>query len=221
MVAKCSTCKWKVAPSSGQNRNQFKWSHELFLEIRKWWFDRNTNLIFGNTASLKWRNIWTSQSRFKGQREQTLSTYVLVDFFFKRLDLFMHSVHTHDSKFRYMINITLPKLLNSSPGWDSERGSLCSHQGGHSLKLLQLRHHGSGRQLHQPLQDSWLPVLRWQGWCKEDWQQCGEGEGLPRRRPCGHQQPAALPQRPLDPNCVAVSDDQLGKVHHWENNPAQ
>ena len=121
MVAKCSTCKWKVAPSSGQNRNQFKWSHELFLEIRKWWFDRNTNLIFGNTASLKWRNIWTSQSRFKGQREQTLSTYVLVDFFFKRLDLFMHSVHTHDSKFRYMINITLPKLLNSSPGWDSER----------------------------------------------------------------------------------------------------
>ena len=49
-----------------------------FLEIRKWWFDRNTNLIFGNTAHLKWRNIWTCQSRFNSQREQTLSTCVLI-----------------------------------------------------------------------------------------------------------------------------------------------
>ena len=79
----------------------------------------------------------------------------------------------------------------------------------------------SGRQLHQPLQDSRLPFLRWQGGCKEDRQQCGEGEGLPHRRPCGHQQPASLPQRPPDPNRVAVSDDQFGKVDHGENNPAQ
>ena len=163
MVAKCSTCKWKVAPSSGQNRNQFKWSHELFLEIRKWWFDRNTNLIFGNTASLKWRNIWTSQSRFKGQREQTLSTYVLVDFFFKRLDLFMHSVHTHDSKFRYMINITLPKLLNSSPDWDSERGSLCSHQGGHFYRT----------QVSRPVRSMGRVVSKWDTKCKLNW--CDSG----------------------------------------------
>ena len=120
-----------------------------------------------------------------------------------------------------MINITLPNLLNSSPGWDSERGDLCSHQGGHALELLQPRHHGSGRQFHQPLQDSWLPLLQWQGGCKEDWQQCGKGEGLPHLRPCGHQQPAALPQRPTDPHRVAVSDDQSGKFNHWENNLAQ
>ena len=117
------------------------------------------------------------------------------DFFLKRLDVF---THTLDSKFRYMINITLPKWFHSSPGWDSGRGGLCSHQGGHVLKLL--RHHGSGRQLHQPLRDSWLPLLQWQGGCKEDCQQCGEVEGLPHRRPCGHQQPASLPQRPPDPN---------------------
>ena len=30
-------------------------------------------------------------------------------------------MHTLDSKFRYMINITLPKWFHSSPGWDSER----------------------------------------------------------------------------------------------------
>ena len=39
--------------------------------------------------------------------------------FLKRLDVFMHTL---DSKFRYMINITLPKWFHSSPGWDSERG---------------------------------------------------------------------------------------------------
>ena len=54
---------------------KFDWT---FLEIIKCWFDRNTNLIFRNTANLKWRNIWTSQSRFNGQREQTLSTCVLI-----------------------------------------------------------------------------------------------------------------------------------------------
>ena len=53
-----------------------------------------------------------------------MSTYVLVDFFFKRLDLFMHSVHTHDSKFRYMINITLPKLLNY-PQAEIQSGEAC------------------------------------------------------------------------------------------------
>ena len=51
-------------------------------------------------------------------------------------------MHTLDSKFRYMINITLPKWFHSSPGWDSERGGLCFHQGGHVLHLLQPRHHG-------------------------------------------------------------------------------
>ena len=31
-------------------------------------------------------------------------------------------------------------------------GALCSHQGGHVLNLHHPRHHGSGRQLQQPLQ---------------------------------------------------------------------
>ena len=113
----------------------------------------------------------------------------------------------------------LPKWLRSSPGWDSERGGLCSHQGGYALKLLQTRHHGSGRQLLQPQQDSWLPLLRWQGGCKEDWKQFGEGEGLPHPRPWRRQQPAPLPQLVSDHQTLIVS--QLGKGNHWENNPAQ
>ena len=147
------------------------------------------------------------------------------EFFFKRLDLFMHSVHTHDSKFRYMINITLPQWLNSSPGWDSERGGLCSH-------LTKEDMPSSFSNLAVMVLDvSFINTYNTtagflffddkQGGCKENWQQCGEGEGLPHRRPCGHQQPAALPQRTPDPHRVAVSDDQLGKFNHWENNLAQ
>ena len=115
------------------------------------------------------------------------------DFFLKRLDVFKF-MHTHDSKVRYIISITLTKWLHSSPGWDSVRGGLCSHQGGHALKLLPPRHHGSGRQLHQyPYKTaSWLPLLHSssQGGCKEDWRQCDEGEGLHYWRPWRHQQPA-------------------------------
>ena len=54
-------------------------------------------------------------------------------FFLKRLDVFMY---THDSKVRYIINVTLPKWLHSSPGWYSERGGLCSHQEGHVFSHL-------------------------------------------------------------------------------------
>ena len=54
-------------------------------------------------------------------------------FFLKRSDVFMH---THDSKVRYIINVTLPKWLHSSPGWYSERGGLCSHQEGHVFSHL-------------------------------------------------------------------------------------
>ena len=106
------------------------------FEIQKCIFERNTNLNYlRNTGNLKWRNTRIAQSRFSGHREQTLSTCVL-----KRLDQFMHTL---DSKFRYMTTITPPKLPPSScitPVRDSERGGLCSHQGGHVLHLLQPRH---------------------------------------------------------------------------------
>ena len=83
--------------------------------------------------------------------------------------------------------------------------------------VLQPRHHGYGRQLQQPLQDSLLLLLQYWGGYKEDWQQSGEGEGLSHPRPLGHQQPATLPQCPPDPNCVAVPDDHLGGGDHYES----
>ena len=61
-----------------------------------------------------------------------------------------------------------------------------------------------------------VPPGGWQGGCKEDWQQCGVGEGLPHLRPCEHQLSGLLPQIPPDPKCVAVSDDQLGRGDHCE-----
>ena len=55
-------------------------------------------------------------------------------------------VHAHPRlQVQYMTTITHPKLPPSScitPVRDSERGGLCSHQGGHVLHLLQPRHHG-------------------------------------------------------------------------------
>ena len=120
MVAKCSACKWQEAPYCGQICNQFNRCQvmveqiQLFvhsnsvrirlkeiLEIRKCWFDRNTNLIFRNTANLKGRNITTSQWIFGGQSDQTWTCVLNPDLDFgKRLDVL---IHTHGSKFRYII----------------------------------------------------------------------------------------------------------------------
>ena len=81
--------------------------------------------------------------------------------------------------------------------------------------VLPPRHHGSGRQLHQSLQDSWLPLLQWQ----EGWQQCGEEKCciIYVHVDINIQQPAPPSQATTTShhNRVAVSDDQLGKVVHW------
>ena len=92
-----SACKWQVAPSCGQICNHSKrgqvmvkqtlsfvhwnevqiWWKEI-LEIRKCWFEWNTNLFSRNSANLKRRNIWTAQSKFNAHREQTLLTCFLI-----------------------------------------------------------------------------------------------------------------------------------------------
>ena len=56
-------------------------------------------------------------------------------------------MHTFDSKFRYMITIII--VAQNDP--IHQQDALCSHQGGHVLNLQYPRHHGSGRQLQQPL----------------------------------------------------------------------
>ena len=148
-------------------------------------------------------------------------------FFLKRLDVFKF-MHTHDSKVRYIISITLTKWLHSSPGWDSVRGGLCSHQGGHALKLLPPRHHGSGRQLHQypyktagflffillhkedatKTDESVTTVWwRWRAALLTSMKTSTTLPALPYQ--------ATTSSGPPHSNHVAVSDHQLGKVDHW------
>ena len=96
---------------------------------------------------------------------------------------------------------------------------MCSHQGGHALELLQPRHHGPGRQLLQPLQDSWLPLHG-----KEDAKKTDNS--VVKVKGClidAHVDINNLPPFPSDYQILIVlqCDDQLGKVDHGENNPAQ
>ena len=91
-----------------------------------------------NIANLKLTITKISQSRFSGQREQTLSTCVLILI----------------SSWRGWTCSCTP-LTPSSGTWSTllyqndsihhqaeiQSGGLCFHQGGHVLKLLQLRHH--------------------------------------------------------------------------------
>ena len=92
-----SASKLQVAPSCGQICNYSKWCQVMvkqtlsfvhwnevqiwwkeILEIRKCWFEWNTNLFSRNSANLKRRNIWTAQSKFNAHREQTLLTCFLI-----------------------------------------------------------------------------------------------------------------------------------------------
>ena len=106
--------------------------------------------------NLKLRNMRASQLRFSSQTEQTLSTCVLIlSSFLKRLDVFMHTL---DSKFRYMITIII--VAQNDP---------IHHQAGIQSGSIMFSPRStcpepspsSGRQLQQPLKDSWLPLLRW------------------------------------------------------------
>ena len=136
---------------------QCKWRHLMtkfgtnLEQIRMHVFKRNTNLISRNIANLKLRNVRASHSRFSSQTEQTLST--VSSFWF--LPGEAGRVHAHPwLQVQVHDHYHLPKWPLLSPGWDSERGGLCAHKGGHVPNLLQPRHHGSGRQLHKPLQDN-------------------------------------------------------------------
>ena len=76
-------CEWHNLEANFGTK-QCKWRHLMTKfwtnlgQIRMCKFKRNTNLISRNIAHLKFRNTITSQSRFSGQREQTLSTCVLI-----------------------------------------------------------------------------------------------------------------------------------------------
>ena len=115
-------------------------------------------------------------------------------FFLKRSDVFMH---THDSKVRYIINVTLPKWLHSSPGWYSERGGLCSHQEGAS-----------------PTSPSWF----WTSTSSIPTRQLASPSSMTRRlttvwwrevlhhlRPCGHQHSTTCAPFPSNHHIVIVS----------------
>ena len=143
-------CKWHNLVSNFGTK-QCKWRHLMtkfgtnLEQIRMLVFKRNTNLISRNIANLKLRNVRASHSRFSSQTEQTLST--VSSFWF--LPGEAGRVHAHPwLQVQVHDHHHLPKWPLLSPGWDSERGGLCAHKGGHVPNLLQPRHHGSGRQLH-------------------------------------------------------------------------
>ena len=91
-----------------------------YQEIKTCICERNTKLILRNTGNLKLTNRRASHSRLNNQREQSLSTCVLILVSFKEvgrvhahlwLQVQVHDHHHHRS----------PKWPHSSPGWDSER----------------------------------------------------------------------------------------------------
>ena len=115
-------CKWH-----GQILNRFATNQKCILK-------RNTNMI-----SKEISHIWSLEI------QQHLSQDLAVSqsrpcrdvswFWFLLQEVGRVQAHSWLQVQVHDRSTTLPKWFHSSPGWDSERGGLCFHQGGYALKL--------------------------------------------------------------------------------------